>query len=57
MRTPAAVPASAGGRWPYGDQVMADVMGQRMAQGARRAGALLLGRRTYQDFAVVWPLR
>ena len=33
--------------------VMARVMGERMAQ----PGALLLGRRTYQDFASVWPDR
>lgn len=43
------------GGWalPYGDQVMARVMGERMA----RPGALLLGRRTYEDFASVWPNR
>ena len=32
---------------------MARVMGERMAQ----PGALLLGRRTYEDFASVWPGR
>ncbi len=43
------------GGWgtPYGDEVMGSVMGERMAQG----GALLLGRRTYLDFASVWPDR
>ena len=43
------------GGWatPYGDEVMASYMGERMAQG----GALLLGRRTYLDFASVWPDR
>jgi dihydrofolate reductase len=43
------------GGWalPYGDPVMARVMGERMA----RPGALLLGRRTYEDFASVWPNR
>ena len=43
------------GGWarPYGDAVMARVMGERMAQ----PGALLLGRRTYEDFASVWPGR
>lgn len=47
------------GGWapPYGDQVMADFMGAAMARGAGRAGALLLGRRTYTDFAAVWPAR
>jgi dihydrofolate reductase len=41
------------GGWspPYGDAVMGSVMGERMAQG----GALLLGRRTYEDFAGFWP--
>ncbi len=41
------------GGWspPYGDAVMGSVMGERMAQG----GDLLLGRRTYEDFAGFWP--
>jgi dihydrofolate reductase len=44
------------GGWavPYYDPVMAGVMGQRMA---KSGGALLLGRRTYEDFAAVWPNR
>jgi dihydrofolate reductase len=43
------------GGWatPYGDEVMGRIMGERMARG----GALLLGRRTYLDFASVWPNR
>jgi dihydrofolate reductase len=43
------------GGWalPYNDAVMGRVMGERMAQG----GALLLGRRTYEDFYAVWPNR
>ncbi len=47
------------GGWsvPYGDHVMADVMGQRMARGAGSGAALLFGRRTYADFAAVWPPR
>ncbi len=47
------------GGWavPYGDQVMAESMGRRMAQGAKGGGALLFGRRTYTDFAAVWPPR
>ena len=43
------------GGWaiPYNDEVMAEKMGERMA----REGALLLGRRTYEDFFAVWPKR
>jgi dihydrofolate reductase len=41
------------GGWavPYHDEVMGRVMGERMARG----GPLLLGRRTYEDFAGFWP--
>lgn len=41
------------GGWgaPYGDEVMGRVMAERMA----RPGALVLGRRTYEDFASYWP--
>jgi dihydrofolate reductase len=41
------------GGWaaPYFDAVMGEAMGKRMAVG----GALLLGRRTYEDFASYWP--
>jgi dihydrofolate reductase len=40
------------GGWaqPYNDEVMGEVMGKGMARG----GALLFGRRTYEDFATVW---
>jgi dihydrofolate reductase len=43
------------GGWapPYSDSVMASVA----AEGMARDGALLLGRRTYEDFAAVWPNR
>ena len=43
------------GGWasPYVDQVMGNVA----AKGMAREGALLLGRRTYEDFAAVWPNR
>ncbi len=43
------------GGWavPYGDAVMGRVMGEGMARG----GALLFGRRTYEDFFSVWPNR
>jgi dihydrofolate reductase len=41
------------GGWalPYFDQVMASVAAEGMATG----GPLLLGRRTYEDFASFWP--
>jgi dihydrofolate reductase len=43
------------GGWavPYNDAVMGKVMGEGMASGS----ALLFGRRTYEDFASVWPKR
>lgn len=43
------------GGWalPYDDKIKAEAMGRGMAE----AGALLLGRRTYQDFHRVWPHR
>jgi dihydrofolate reductase len=42
------------GGWavPYGDEVIARAMGERMARGR---GALLLGRRTYEDLYGYWP--
>ena len=41
------------GGWarPYNDSVMGSVLGERIAKG----GALLLGRRTYEDFFAFWP--
>jgi dihydrofolate reductase len=41
------------GGWatPYSDEVMARAMGERMGPG----GSLVLGRRTYEDFAGYWP--
>jgi dihydrofolate reductase len=41
------------GGWglPYNDRVMGREMGKRMSGG----GSLLLGRRTYEDFASFWP--
>jgi dihydrofolate reductase len=43
------------GGWahPYNDEVM----GRAMGEGMTKTGALLLGRRTYEDFASVWPQR
>ena len=42
------------GGWaiPGNDEVMGREMGRRMGSGD---GAMLLGRRTYEDFAQVWP--
>jgi dihydrofolate reductase len=41
------------GGWavPYADQAMGRAMGERMAQ----RGSIVLGRRTYEDFAGYWP--
>lgn len=46
------------GGWsvPYVDQVMTETMAAGMAN-TSAGGALLLGRRTYADFASVWPQR
>ena len=38
---------------PYADPAMGPVVAESMSQ----AGALLLGRRTYEDFYSVWPKR
>ncbi|HLJ79849.1 MAG TPA: dihydrofolate reductase family protein [Ktedonobacterales bacterium] len=45
------------GGWalPYNDPVMGRIMGEEMAR--HSGGALLLGRRTYEDFYAVWPNR
>ena len=47
------------GGWavPYGDDVMAGVMAQRMSKGRAEGGALLFGRTTYERFFKVWPKR
>jgi dihydrofolate reductase len=34
-----------------------EVMGRKMAEGMARDGSLVLGRRTYEHFAAVWPNR
>ena len=41
------------GGWavPYFDEVLGRAMGERMTSD----GAMLLGRRTYEDFAGFWP--
>src|SRR6185436_8380779 len=47
------------GGWavPYNDPVMMQAMGEGMAKGRETGGALLFGRRTYEDFFAVWPKR
>ncbi|HTE46139.1 MAG TPA: dihydrofolate reductase family protein [Gemmatimonadaceae bacterium] len=45
--------AHGGWELPYNDAVM----GAAMAEGMSQSGALLLGRRTYEDFFNVWPKR
>jgi dihydrofolate reductase len=39
--------------WAHANQD--DVMGAKLAAGQARAGALLLGRRTYEQFSAYWP--
>jgi dihydrofolate reductase len=43
------------GGWaqPYFDSVMGSVA----AEGIAKGGSLLLGRRTYEDFAAFWPIQ
>jgi dihydrofolate reductase len=43
------------GGWAVGRQD--EVIGRAMAEEMSRPGVLLLGRRTYEDFAAVWPRR
>ena len=42
-----------GGALPYADEVM----GRAAAESGATTGAILLGRRTYEDFYSVWPKR
>jgi dihydrofolate reductase len=41
------------GRWGF--QFLNDEMSKRMAMGVAQADAVLLGRRTYLEFAEIWP--
>lgn len=45
------------GGWavPNNDPVMGQKMAQKIHEGKARGSSLLLGRRTYQDFADIWP--
>jgi hypothetical protein len=49
MRTAAAASSTAVGRSPYFDEVM----GGMAAEGIAKGGAFVLGRRTYEDFALL----
>jgi len=44
------------GGWavPYNDEVMGRVMGEMMAAGTSQGGAMLFGRRTYEDLYAAW---
>jgi len=42
-------------RGGWGQPYFDDVMGQKAAEGMAGTEAFLLGRRTYEDFASVWP--
>jgi hypothetical protein len=50
-RTRAAASSTAAGRNRCNDPVMGKVAGEGMAN----TGAMLLGRRTYEDFYAYWP--
>jgi dihydrofolate reductase len=42
-------------RGGWGQPYFDEVMGQKAAEGMATTGAFLFGRRTYEDFATVWP--
>jgi dihydrofolate reductase len=60
MQAPASASEDDRGGFTKGGWAVAGndaVMGRAMAQGMGRQGAILLGRRTYEQFASVWPKR
>ena len=60
MQSPAAPDEDARDSFEHGGWAAADndeVMARKMGEGMARDGALLLGRRTYEHFAAVWPHR
>lgn len=60
MQAPARPDEDRRGGFAYGGWALSyfdPVMGSAAAEGIARAPALLLGRRTYQDFYAVWPKR
>jgi dihydrofolate reductase len=60
MQSPAAPDEDVSGDFERGGWAAAntdEVMGRKMGEGMARGGSLLLGRRTYEHFAAVWPHR
>lgn len=60
MQSPAAPDEDVSGGFERGGWAAHDndeVMGRKMGEGMARGGSLLLGRRTYEHFAAVWPHR
>jgi dihydrofolate reductase len=56
MQAPGRPDEDTRGDFPHGGwAVPYDAMGSQMAERGARTGALLLGRRTYEDFAGFWP--
>jgi dihydrofolate reductase len=58
MQAPGRADEDPRGGFPYGGWAAGDndpVMGDAMAKGMARRGALLLGRRTYEQFYSFWP--
>jgi dihydrofolate reductase len=58
MQAPGRPDEDRRGGFEYGGWAQADndaVMGQALGEGMTQSGALLFGRRTYEDFAAFWP--
>jgi dihydrofolate reductase len=58
MQAPGRPDEDRRGGFEYGGWAQADndaVMGQALGEGMVQGGALLFGRRTYEDFAAFWP--
>jgi dihydrofolate reductase len=58
MQAPGRPDEDRRGGFEYGGWAQADndaVMGQALGEGMSQGGALLFGRRTYEDFAAFWP--
>ncbi|HEX3273107.1 MAG TPA: dihydrofolate reductase family protein [Ktedonobacterales bacterium] len=58
MQAPGRPDEDRRGGFEYGGWAQADndaIMGQALGEGMTQGGALLFGRRTYEDFAAFWP--